>query len=321
MATNTAQWPPVPQPSANTIDLTKEEDLSSDSVASDEEAERSSKRQKTATGSFIGTTPGIGGPNGIVNGYATAPSGGLQTNGGAYRAPQVLNQPPMPPNFSMTLGPPLNQPTSQFSAPPRTYTSTPSLAGYPPTPSSGMSTPGINITPGPYFGRPTAPQTLTTQDLPPTYSPAAIGSAIPQQKSVIDLTNSDTPSPPTGQLVNPAIDPKKKDARKDVVCIGELTVTALVLYPIDYLVASPNNPTREEWVPVRLMYDGAGKKRSRVNEETIRITTPVTKGPDGQPAGNDDFGVVEQRVANVLGPLMAKVLIRVTATIRRAAPN
>lgn len=321
MATNTAQWPPAPQPSANAIDLTKEEDFSSDSVASDEEAERSSKRQKIAPGSFISAAPGIGGPNGIVNGYATAPSGGLQTNGGAYRAPQVLNQPPLPANFNMTLGPPLNQPTSQFSAPLRSYASTPSLAAYSPTPASGMSTPGINATPGPYFGRPTAPLSLTAHDLPPSYAPAAIGNALPQQKSVIDLTNSDTPSPPTGSSVVPAIDPKKKDARKDVVCIGELTVTALVLYPIDYLVASPNSPAREEWVPVRLMYDGAGKKRSRVNEETIRITSPVIKGVDGQPAGSDDFGVVEQRVANVLGPLMAKVLIRVTATIRRAAPN
>ncbi|KAG8931874.1 hypothetical protein FRC03_004298 [Tulasnella sp. 419] len=156
----------------------------------------------------------------------------------------------------------------------------------------------------------------------PAISPSPAIRQQPQlQQSVIDLTTTPSPPPPKIGNQQSSSQPQKKDARKDVVCIGELQVTALVLYPIPYLCSSPNPATREEWVPVRLIYDAAGKKRSRTNEETVRITAPTFKGPNGDVLGGDDFGVVEQRVANVIGPLMAKVLIRTTATIKRSSPN
>lgn len=139
---------------------------------------------------------------------------------------------------------------------------------------------------------------------------------------VIDLT---VPSPPPGTATVPS---QSKDNRKDVVCIGQLTVTALVLYPIPYICAPPGqqmNPNfayQEDYVPVRLRYDAAGKKRARSAEETIHIMAPIYKGANGEQSGGEDFGVVEQRAATVIGPMMQKVLIRLEALVKRGQqPN
>ena len=202
--------------------------------------------------------------------------------GGAYRSPQVLGHPPIPANFARPYGAPVPAaPWAQQGSP------------------IGQA----------YFNagqqQPQRPQVVPPPVIPGQQYPTPGAS----RAQAIDLTTE-------GQSTE-----RKKDARKDVVCIGEITVTALVLYPIEYLLSSPAMAGREEFVPVRLIYDANNKKRSRMNEETIRITAPLGKAANGEPVGGDDFGVVEQRVANVLGPLMAKVLIRVSATIRRAAPN
>lgn len=308
MATNTAQWQPQLPPSQSTIDLTNDDEGGSSGSAIDvdsdsDDGQRAAKRQKTSSGSSSITS--------------TAAASLLPTSstGGAYRAPQVLNQPPTNANFTRPLNPPLNQPAGQWIPPGYTAGQGNSRFAYPAGTANGSGS--VSATPV-YPPRPAGPQSLTPQALPPSY---AAGTT---RNTAIDLTNSNTPSPPVGAATaatNGTGDQKRKDNRKDVICIGELTVTALVLYPIDYLLSSPSAMGRDEFVPVRLIYDAAGKKRSRMNEETIRITAPLYKSATGEQMGGEDFGVVEQRVANVLGPLMAKVLIRVSATIRRAGPN
>ncbi|KAF8519105.1 SNF2 family N-terminal domain-containing protein [Hysterangium stoloniferum] len=111
------------------------------------------------------------------------------------------------------------------------------------------------------------------------------------------------------------------------VCIGQLTVTALVLYPTPYVnhrPPDPSNPDCDEFAAVRLRYDPLAKERSPTAEETIHISTPQTKtgeGADERSFGGDNFGVVEQKVASVLGPMLGKGLIRVDAKVRRGMPN
>ncbi|KAG8898849.1 hypothetical protein FRB99_007122 [Tulasnella sp. 403] len=343
MATNVSQLPPSQRSIPDTIDLTNDDDPpsdigdDSDSGSDDGQNGRAAKRQKTSGMSSASATASAtsltsngsaasGGTFGAGSGFATTTA-----NGGAYRTPQVLTQPPITPNFTRPLGPPLMQPAGQWTHP--AFSPQAQAAGgvarfpYPPTPGSNGSTSTTAASTSYFPPRPSTSATLTTQNLPPTFGATSTastnGDAKPQHQ-VIDLTNSNTPSPPVAASTNSTAssDPtKRKDARKDVMCIGELTVTALVLYPIDYLCSTPATVPREEYVPVRLIYDSPAKRKGRVNEETIRITAPVFKGANGENMGGEDFGVVEQRVANVLGPLMAKVLIRVSATIRRAARN
>ena len=147
--------------------------------------------------------------------------------------------------------------------------------------------------------------------------------------SVIDLTDG-TPPPAVhyqnGALmshgVGSAPPPKDSDNRRDVVCIGQVNGTTLVLYPIPY-ITSGGDPVRnfpDDFVPVRLRYDDAAKKRVRTpgsEEETIQVTVPQYKNANGEIGGGEEFGVVESRIAGVLGPLMAKVLVRLEATVRR----
>jgi len=122
-----------------------------------------------------------------------------------------------------------------------------------------------------------------------------------------------------------------KDVRRDVVCIGQLSSTALIMYPTPYVCPKPEQSlaslpaaTSDGYVPVRLKYDDAAKRRQRnpaqSAEETIQILVPHYKGGASgtESLGGEEFGVVEQRTATVLGPLMAKVLIRLEAHVRRA---
>ncbi|KZV93796.1 hypothetical protein EXIGLDRAFT_612562 [Exidia glandulosa HHB12029] len=134
-------------------------------------------------------------------------------------------------------------------------------------------------------------------------------------KHVIDLTGR-TPSPPP--RLSFADTPPNTP-----VCIGQLTVTALVLNPVDYLKIDENhpppNPLSDEWAPVRLRCEDPDK-RKKSGEETIYIHVPQLRLPDGRICGNENFGVVEQKVANTLGPMLSKALIKVDARIRRTMP-
>jgi hypothetical protein len=112
------------------------------------------------------------------------------------------------------------------------------------------------------------------------------------------------------------------------MCIGEISVTALILYPIRYLApsntasdATPATSTMPATCVVKLRYD-ASKKRmgslvgSNSNDQTINIASPTTSAGPGE-----DFGVVDQKAANVLAPLMERGLIRTEARVVKGSEN
>ncbi|OCB87871.1 hypothetical protein A7U60_g5006 [Sanghuangporus baumii] len=149
---------------------------------------------------------------------------------------------------------------------------------------------------------------------------------------IIDLTSS--PSPPPSSLSTPQTTLDLRQAApppgaldvppKTPVCIGQLTVTALVLYPISYL--QPQGPSVgsnsvAEWAGVRLFYDASIKERNPNAEETIHIRAPPFHSATREVLPGENFGVVEQKVASVLGPMLAKGLIRIDAKVRRGVPN
>lgn len=178
------------------------------------------------------------------------------------------------------------------------------------------------------------------------YSPAPQAQQMYQQQQQQQIQQqSYRPTPPTGVIdltggtpppmvhyqngahmshgVSGAVQPPKdNDSRRDVVCIGQVNGTALVLYPIPYITSKgdPTHHVPDDFVPVRLRYDDAAKKRARTpgsEEETIQVTVPQYKNVSGEIGGGEEFGVVESRIAGILGPLMAKVLVRLEATVRR----
>ncbi|THH33466.1 hypothetical protein EUX98_g728 [Antrodiella citrinella] len=104
------------------------------------------------------------------------------------------------------------------------------------------------------------------------------------------------------------------------VCVGLLTVTALVLYPVPYLQPQmqSSNPD-QDWAPIRLSYEHNATKPG--GQETIHIRTPTITLPSGEVAGAENFAVVEQKVATYLGPMLGKGLIRLDGKVRRGIPN
>jgi SWI/SNF-related matrix-associated actin-dependent regulator of chromatin subfamily A3 len=157
----------------------------------------------------------------------------------------------------------------------------------------------------------------TSFQLPPSQRTQAPSAPQPSNRQVIDLTGSPSPPPPSiavrplPSMLPPDLPPKTP------VCIGELTVTALVLYPVPYLVSQ--HPGENEWVTVRLQYEYQAQKPK--NKETIHIKSPHTRGPNGENISGENFGVVEQKVADSLGPMLGKGLIRLDAKIRKGPPN
>ncbi|TFK36877.1 SNF2 family DNA-dependent ATPase [Crucibulum laeve] len=136
-------------------------------------------------------------------------------------------------------------------------------------------------------------------------------------RQVIDLTGSPSPPPTPTTQSNPNSLPPELPP-KTPVCIGQLTVTALVLYPVPYLL--PQEPgVSEEWAPVRLQYEHNPNKPG--GSETIHIKTPNGRTPNGDAVIGDAFGVVEQKVATSLGPMLGKGLIRLDAKVRKGPPN
>ncbi|KAF8973576.1 SNF2 family N-terminal domain-containing protein [Flammula alnicola] len=136
----------------------------------------------------------------------------------------------------------------------------------------------------------------------------------PRDRQVIDLTGSPSPPPPTPisrQGSQPPLPPELPP--KTPVCIGQLTVNALVLYPVPFL--SPQIPGEMEWAYVRLQYEHNPNKAT--GKETIHIKTPSGRGLNGESIPGEVFGVVEQKVADFLGPMLGKGLIRLDAKIRK----
>jgi SWI/SNF-related matrix-associated actin-dependent regulator of chromatin subfamily A3 len=132
---------------------------------------------------------------------------------------------------------------------------------------------------------------------------------------IIDLTGSPSPPPSTNTPPTSTLPPELSP--KTPVCIGQLTVTALVLYPVQYLL--PRNLNGEaEWIPVRLQHEHNPLKH---DSETIHIQVPHTRTPNGEIIAGEAFGVVEQKVATSLGPMLGKGLIRLDAKVRKGPPN
>lgn len=134
--------------------------------------------------------------------------------------------------------------------------------------------------------------------------------------NVIDLTHS--PSPPTSPL--PLTSLPEDLSPRTPVCIGQLTVTALVLYPVPYLQSPDPSKAEADWASVRLQYEHNPHKQPG-STETIHIKTPQIRSPSGEVSPGDAFGVVEQKVASHLGPMLGKGLIRLDAKVRRGMPN
>ncbi|PPQ67109.1 hypothetical protein CVT25_005710 [Psilocybe cyanescens] len=135
-------------------------------------------------------------------------------------------------------------------------------------------------------------------------------------RQVIDLTGSPSPPPALSRQNSQPPLPAELPP-KTPVCIGQLTVNALVLYPVNYL--SPQNPGATEWAYVRLQYEHNPNKVT--SKETIHIRTPSGRGPNGDNVSGEVFGVVEQKVADLLGPMLGKGLIRLDAKIRKGTGN
>ncbi|KAF5388485.1 hypothetical protein D9757_004583 [Collybiopsis confluens] len=139
-------------------------------------------------------------------------------------------------------------------------------------------------------------------------------SSKPSTTNVIDLTGSPSPPPQQYHFQNGNHLPPDLDART-AICIGQLSATALVLYPIPYIIQEPGM-SEHPWVPVRLQRDPNPKKIE--GSETIHI-----KIPSHVPVNDvcDSFGVVEHKVATSLGGLLGKGLIRIEAKVRRGPAN
>ena len=149
------------------------------------------------------------------------------------------------------------------------------------------------------------PQPLSSPHNPPEYAP----------HQIIDLTGCPPSPEPQARSLPPDLPPKTP------MCIGQLAATALVLYPVNYLNPGGEQPvgSEKEWAPVRLNYEHNISKSS--GQDTIHIRTPTSRGSLGEPLGGETFGVVEQKIASTVGPMLGKGLIRLEAKVRKGLPN
>jgi hypothetical protein len=149
------------------------------------------------------------------------------------------------------------------------------------------------------------------------------------QRQVIDLTqeassaSASSSSTPTLPQVSryPSIGTLPPDLPpKTPVCIGQLAVIALVIYPSSYLAASaPSSlPNDQDYVPVKLQYEQRPPSHaSNGPTETIHIKTPGGRTSTGEVYDGETFGAVEQKVTSVLGHMFGKGLIRLDGRIKR----
>ncbi|TFY59845.1 hypothetical protein EVJ58_g5522 [Rhodofomes roseus] len=215
--------------------------------------------------------------------------------------------------------PPIGQPNMPPHSSP--WQHQPHLRGpQPPIPSS-IRPPPFNgpSTSSAFFPDRAKPEATQRLSIPaPSPSRHGLMRSSSSSRQVIDLTSS--PSPPPVALHPPQ--PQQGNLPPDLppktpVCIGQLTVTALVLYPIPYLLAQEHADA--EWAPVRLTYEHTPHKAA--GSETIHIKTPSSKSPAGEVLQGESFAFVEQKAAAFLGPMLGKGLIRLDAKVRRGMPN
>jgi len=278
-----------PHNQTNTIDLTLDDDSETSTNFNSHTPSRHAKRPRTENAPI----------------YPSGPGGRLIAwNGGGIPNPiqpastlGSVNEQLSTPNSSAFHGPPTyQQPLPAFQ--PNPYR--PVFAGQP----SSTISPVLPWQP--------APTASSSQSTPPFVTKP------PSDRQVIDLTGS--PSPPPNPQIGLASIPSLGDlSPKTPVCIGLLTVTALVLYPVPYLYSQQPNSIEAEWAPVRLHYEHSPNKPG--GSETIHIKTPHSRGLSGEVLEGEDFGVVEQKVATSLGPMLGKGLIRLDAKVRKGLPN
>ncbi|KIJ21918.1 hypothetical protein PAXINDRAFT_165253 [Paxillus involutus ATCC 200175] len=225
-----------------------------------------------------------------------------------FPLPMSHHSPPIKPNV-------IHPPIQNLHSPPTHMSST-----YRPV-FPGPSHPRPHSLPHPYQHHSPSVHNASSSRAMPQPLPNRPSSSTHSNNQVIDLTGS--PSPPSSPL--PPRLPVSSTLPDDLppktpVCIGQLTVTALVLYPVPYL--QPQDPTKVEadWANVRLQYEHNPNKPSGTTE-TIHIKTPHGKTTAGELTHGEAFGVVEQKVASHLGPMLGKGLIRLDAKVRRGMPN
>jgi SWI/SNF-related matrix-associated actin-dependent regulator of chromatin subfamily A3 len=262
----------------NTIDLTQDDDDSE--TQESQGGGRFAKRLRTEDAPF--RSPRSPGPS-------PSPGSGGETPVTLRTASPII---PLP-----------EQPYQRVTAPPNYSNSTSTLESYRPV-FAGPSPSAVLAQQRPWPPSPgflQSPQSIMTQH-----------QSLPNRQ-VIDLTGSPSP-PPTQQMGVPPSTLPIDLPPKTPVCIGLLSVTALVLYPVPYLHPQRQNANEVGWAPVRLQYEHNPQRPG--GSETIHIKTPHERRPNGDIVGGEAFGVVEQKVATSLGPMLGKGLIRLEAKIR-----
>ncbi|TFK77265.1 hypothetical protein BDN72DRAFT_807909 [Pluteus cervinus] len=283
---------------SNHIDLTLDDD--DDNVYAKPDAyspSRAAKRQRTEAIPETGQNRHQLSPNHPSNAHTPIPPSpshspvprSWNSQQQAAQLQAKLAESPFRSPHIVTVNQPGIAPPAQYGAP--LAAPPPGWAAYPPQTSQHLGPPR----------RPIAPVQTPT----PTHQGA--------DRQVIDLTSSPSPPPPNFGSLPADLPPKTP------VCIGQLRVTALVLYPIPYLQARDPNSGFAEWAIARLQHEHS--TNNPPGPETIKIKTPHIRGPNGETYASETFGVVEQKVANVLGPMLAKGLIRLDSMVRKGPPN
>lgn len=196
----------------------------------------------------------------------------------------------------------------------------------PPTPVPAIFSPENALTPATYRPAFASSQAAFFPQRPPrlpqqqpssfVQPPQAVHPNNIQSPQVIDLTTSPSPPPQQQPQRIPTLSPDLPP--KTPVCIGQLTVTALILYPVAYITPRDSS-SDNEYTSVRLQYEHNPNKPGC--SETIHIKTPTARGGNGELIPGEQFGVVEQKVATSLGPMLGKGLIRLDAKIRKGRPG
>lgn len=88
---------------------------------------------------------------------------------------------------------------------------------------------------------------------------------------------------------------EKPSERSSPLCIGQLTGVALILYPLPELRQTPDTPNAP--LQVALLRTQPQVRPNGTKDETIKLYSGATA---------TNFGIVEQRLANVLGPMMTR---------------
>ena len=193
--------------------------------------------------------------------------------------------------------------------------------------------PGMSMNP---LDQPYTYQDPSPLDLPPLpfFVDGAYPPSLPWRQPVQQPVNPMHPTPrPLNLQQNPpepppyepsdlyAPTPRVYLSPKTPVCIGQLAVSALILYPVNYL-----NPGDEqvigsgrEWAPVALNYEHNPSRTS--GQDIIHITTPTSRGTMGESLGGETFGMVEHRIASTVGPMLGKGLIMLEAKVRKGPPG